>query len=65
MPADDTGAITDTFEAWHRPDQNRITEVILQRWLGGTGRKPQSWATLITVYTERDRAQCTGSRDRT
>ena len=49
---DDTGAITDTIEALHRPDQNRVTEAVLQRWLQGTGRTPQSWATLITVLRE-------------
>ena len=49
---DDTGTITDAIEAQHRPDQNRITEAILQKWLQGTGRTPQSWATLITVLRE-------------
>ena len=49
---DATGAITDSIEARHRPDQNRITEAVLQKWLEGTGRTPQTWATLITVLRE-------------
>ena len=53
---DDTGAITSNIEAQYRPDQTRISEAILQRWLEGTGRKPQSWATLVTVLKEIDLA---------
>ena len=49
---DDSGAVTRNIEAQYRPDQDKITEAILQRWLEGTGRKPQSWATLITVLKE-------------
>jgi hypothetical protein len=49
---DDTGAANDAIEAQYRPDQNRITKAILQKWLEGTGRTPQSWATLITVLRE-------------
>ena len=49
---DDTGAITSNIEVRYRPDQTRISEAILQRWLEGTGRKPQSWATLVTVLQE-------------
>ena len=49
---DDTGAITSNIEAQYRPDQTRISGAILQRWLEGTGRKPQSWTTLVTVLQE-------------
>ncbi|CAI8025304.1 hypothetical protein GBAR_LOCUS14629 [Geodia barretti] len=49
---DDTGAITSNIEAQYAPDQNRITKAILQRWLEGTGRTPQSWVTLLTVLRE-------------
>ena len=49
---DYTGAITSNIEAQYVPDQNRITEAILQRWLEGTGRTPQTWATLLTVLRE-------------
>ncbi|CAI8026031.1 hypothetical protein GBAR_LOCUS15006, partial [Geodia barretti] len=51
---DDSGQITATIEAQYRPDQTRITKAILQRWLEGTGRTLQSWATLITVLREVD-----------
>ena len=49
---DDNGALNDAIEARYRPDHNRITEAILQKWLDGIGRTPQSWATLITVLRE-------------
>ena len=49
---DDDGAITDNIEREHSPNQTRITEAIFQRWLRGTGRSPQSWATLINVLKE-------------
>ena len=49
---DDSGEKTDNLEAQHRPDQNRITEAILQKWLQGIGKKPRSWETLITVLKE-------------
>ena len=49
---DATGAITGAIEANYRDNQNRITEAILQRWLEGTGRTPQTWATLVTVLRE-------------
>ena len=51
---DDYGDITDAIEAQYRPDPNRITEAILQKWLKGTGKKPQTWATLITVLGQID-----------
>ncbi|CAI8015955.1 hypothetical protein GBAR_LOCUS9852 [Geodia barretti] len=51
---DESGQITATIETQYRPDQTRITKAILQRWLEGTGRTPQSWATLITVLREVD-----------
>ena len=53
---DNTGALTSNIEAQYRPDRTRISEAILQRWLEGTGRKPQSWATLVTVLKEIDLA---------
>ena len=49
---ENTGAITSNIESQYRPDQTRISEAILQKWLEGTGRKPQSWATLVTVLQE-------------
>ena len=49
---DNTGAITSNIETQYRLDQTRISGAILQRWLEGTGRWPQSWATLVTVLQE-------------
>ena len=49
---DDTGEITSNIEAHYGQDRTRISIAILQRWLEGTGRKPQSWATLVTVLKE-------------
>ena len=49
---DDTGAITDAIEAQYGPDQTRITEAILRKWLDGRGKIPHSWETLVTVLRE-------------
>ena len=50
---DDYGTITDITEAQYKHDPpNRATEGILQKWLEGTGRTPQTWDTLITVLRE-------------
>ena len=49
---DGTCAVTNAIEAQYRPDVNRITETILQKWLQGPGREPKSWNTLITVLRE-------------
>ena len=51
---DDTGLITaNIIKAQYRHDPpTRATEAILQRWLRGTGRTPQSWDTLITVLKD-------------
>ena len=50
---DDYGTITANIEAQYKHDPpSRTTEAILQKWLQGTGRTPQSWHTLITVLRE-------------
>ena len=50
---DDDGMITANIEAHYKHDPpTRTTEAILQKWLQGTGRKPQTWDTLITVLRE-------------
>ena len=50
---DDYGKITESFEDQYKHDSlARKTEAILQMWLQGPGRKPKSWATLITVLRE-------------
>ena len=49
---DGNGTITRNIESQYSPNQTRITKAIFQKWLQGTGRTPQSWATLITVLKE-------------
>ena len=50
---DKDGMITAKIEAQYKHDPpSRTTEAILQEWLRGTGRTPQSWDTLITVLRE-------------
>ena len=50
---DGDGTITADIEAQYKHDPpTRTTEAILQKWLQGTGRKPQTWDTLITVLRE-------------
>ena len=43
---DEHGSLTDTIEATHRSDPNRITKTILQKWLE---KKPRSWSELIAA----------------
>ena len=50
---DEHGTITDVIEAQYKHDPpTRTTEAILQKWLQGTGKTPQTWHTLITVLKE-------------
>ena len=50
---DDYGTITHNIEAHYKHDPpSRTTEAILQKWLQGTGRTPQTWDNLITVLRE-------------
>ena len=49
---DHNSAITTNIEAQYRPDNTRITKEIFKRWLQGTGRRPQSWSTLIAILRE-------------
>ena len=50
---DDYGTITASIEAQYKHDPpSRTTEGILQKWLQGTGRTPQTWDTFITVLRE-------------
>lgn len=46
---DNTGAIVGALEVEHAKNAERITMAILQRWLQGTGLKPVTWSTLVTV----------------
>ena len=50
---DNYGTITAEIEAQYKHDPpSRTTEGILQKWLQGTGRTPQTWDTLIIVLRE-------------
>ena len=50
---DEDGTITQNIEDQYKNDTpHRITEAILQKWLEGFGRTPQTWTTFITVLRE-------------
>ena len=49
---DTYGDITANIEAQYRHDQCRMAKEIFRKWLEGTGRTPQTWATLVTVLRE-------------
>ena len=52
---DDFGSTTTNIESQYKHDPpSRATEAIIQKWLQGTGRTPQSWDTLIMVLREID-----------
>lgn len=46
---DNSGAIVKGFENEYLRNAGRINYAILQRWLHGSGLKPVTWSTLITV----------------
>ena len=46
---DATGAITDAIEEECHHNAYEINLKILMKWIGGQGRRPLSWATLIKV----------------
>ena len=41
-----------SLEQQYNRDSEKINTHILQKWLGGTGRKPISWATLVDVLRD-------------
>ena len=49
---DTYGSITANIKAQYRHDQCQMIEEIFRKWLEGTGRTPQTWATLVTVLRE-------------
>ena len=49
---DRNGDITKNIEDKYKDDKCRIAEEIIHTWLEGTGKTPQSWATLVTVLRE-------------
>ena len=46
---DDNGVLVDTLTLEHQRNAEEITRAIFQRWIGGTGRKPTTWRTLVGV----------------
>ena len=49
---DTTGTITDAIEEECHHNAYNINLKIFKRWIGGQGKKPLSWATLIEVLRD-------------
>ena len=49
---DEGGAVTDSIIRKHSNDAESINQDILRRWIGGRGRKPVAWSTLIDVLKD-------------
>ena len=49
---DATGAITKAIEEECHHNAYKINLEILMKWIGGQGRRPLSWATLIKVLRD-------------
>ena len=41
-----------SLEQQYSRDSEKINTVILQEWLGGKGKEPKSWATLVEVLDD-------------
>ena len=46
---DVNGVLVDALTLEHQHNAEEITRAIFQRWIGGTGRKPTTWRTLVGV----------------
>ena len=49
---DDYGAIVSAIEGAKNFDSVKINEEILMQWIGGKGKKPFTWGTLITCLQD-------------
>ena len=49
---DTTGAITGAIQEECHDNLYKFNLKILRRWIGGQGRRPLSWATLINVLMD-------------
>ena len=49
---DETGIQVDNIASAHSNKPEDTVTGILQEWIGGRGRTPQTWCTLITVLKE-------------
>ena len=49
---DVNGVLVDALTLEHQRNAEEITRAIFQRWIGGTGRKPTTWRTLVGVIRQ-------------
>ena len=49
---DDNGVLMEALTLEHQRNAEEITRAIFQRWIGGTGRKPTTWRTLVGVLRQ-------------
>jgi len=49
---DDSGTIVSGIERAMMQDAERINEAILMRWIGGEGKHPLTWDTLVTCLQD-------------
>ena len=49
---DDSGTIVSGIEMAMMSDAERINEAILMRWIGGKGKQPLTWDTLVTCLRD-------------
>ena len=51
---DDSGAIIPGIESAKSRDATKINTTILQNWIGGKGKKPYTWDTLVKCLRDAD-----------
>ena len=49
---DDNAVLVEALTLEHQRNAEEITRAIFQRWIGGTGRKPTTWRTLVGVLRQ-------------
>ena len=49
---DDNGVLVEALKEENHHKVEEITRAIFQRWIGGTGRKPTTWRTLVGVLRQ-------------
>ena len=49
---DENATLVEQLQMMHKHDPEAITKAIFKTWLGGTGRSPITWRTLIDVLKE-------------
>ena len=53
---DDSGAIVSGIEREKKDNANEINQAILEKWIGGRGRQPVTWDTLVKCLQDIDLA---------